>query len=390
MNLFQRAISSIFPIKESEQRSVSFKNFGTTNITVDDKTALTFTAVWSAVRLLSESVSTMPIEVYKREKNGDKFQATESPIYNLLKYGVNENVSSVTFIEKTMKDLCLDGNSYAKIIRNGGARPESIELWNYDDVDILTKDGKLFYSNIQKGDTVDSADILHFKILTQDGIKGISPITQCKQAIEWGMSVEKFGNTFFQNGAKLSGVLQTDRQLSEQAVDRLRNSFNSVYSKLNNANSTAILEEGLTFKPVSISAEQAQFLSSRYFSIAEVARIFGIAPHLLKDLSKSSFNNIEMQSQEFVTYTLMPYLTRIESELNRKLFRKNEIGSMFVEFNANSLLRGNIKDRSEFYRTMLNIGAMTINEIRRKENMNSIEDGNKHFIQLNMTTIENI
>lgn len=390
MNLFQRAIRSIFPIKESEQRGISFKSFGTSDIVVSKDTAMTFTAVWAAVRLLSESVSSMPIDVYTRENNGDKIPATNSPVYNLLKSGVNENVSSVVFIEKVMKDLCLDGNSYAKIIRNGAARPEELELWSYEDVEIIQQNGKLFYSNSTKGEVVDSADVLHFKILTQNGIQGISPITQCAQAIEWGKQVEKFGSTFFQNGAKLSGVLQTDRQLSEQAVDRLRDSFNNVYSKLSNSNSTAILEEGLTFKPVSISAEQAQFLSSRYFSIAEVARIFGIAPHLLKDLSKSSFNNIEMQSQEFVTYTLMPYLKKIESEMNRKLFRKNEVGRAFVEFNANSLLRGNTKDRSEFYRTMLNIGVMTINEIRRKENMNSIVDGDKHFIQLNMTTIDKI
>ena len=111
---------------------------------------------------------------------------------------------------------------------------------------------------------------------------------------------------------------------------------------------------------------------------------------MLKDLSKSSFNNIEMQSQEFVTYTLMPYLTRIEQEMNLKLFRTNEIGKTFVEFNVNGLLRGNTKDRSEFYRTMLNIGAMSINEIRNKENMNKIADGDKHFMQLNMTTIDKI
>ena len=204
------------------------------------------------------------------------------------------------------------------------------------------------------------------------------------------MAVEEFGNTFFKNGAKLSGVLQTDRALSETAIGRLKNSFNNVYAQLTGSNSTVVLEEGLTFKPISISAEQAQFLASRTFSIEEVARIFNIPPHMLKDLSKSSFNNIEMQSQEFVTYTLMPYLTRIEQEMNLKLFRTNEIGKTFVQFNVNGLLRGNTKDRSEFYRTMLNIGAMSINEIRNKENMNKIADGDKHFMQLNMTTIDKI
>ena len=219
---------------------------------------------------------------------------------------------------------------------------------------------------------------------------GISPIDQCQNALNWGLNVEEFGNTFFKNGAKPSSVLTTDRALSETAIDRLKHSFNSSYSQLKQSNSTIILEEGLTFKPISISPEQAQFLLSRQFSIEEVARIFNIPPHMLKDLSKSSFNNIEMQSQEFVTYTLMPYITRIEAEMNYKLFRTNEIGNTFIEFNVNGLLRGDVKSRTEAYKTAITNGYMSINEVRQKENLNSIEGGDKHFMQLNMTTIEKI
>jgi HK97 family phage portal protein len=173
-------------------------------------------------------------------------------------------------------------------------------------------------------------------------------------------------------------------------LQRLKTSFNSNYGKLKNSNSTIVLEEGLTFKPISISPEQAQFLSSRQFSIEEVARIFNVPPHMLKDLSKSSFNNIEMQSQEFVTYTLMPYITRIEQEMNLKLFRTNELGKTFIEFNVNGLLRGDVKSRTEAYKTAITNGYMSINEVRQKENMNSIEGGDKHFMQMNMTTIDKI
>jgi HK97 family phage portal protein len=289
-----------------------------------------------------------------------------------------------------MMDLCTNGNSYVHIERAGNGLPYSLICMDYNYIKILSKDQYLFYQYQKNGETYDSEDVLHFKLMTQDGIVGLSPIEQCKNAIGWGMAVEEYGNTFFKNGAKLSGVLQTDRALSEQAIDRLRNSFNSTYSKLSGSNQTAVLEEGLQFKPVAISAEQAQFLASRTFSVEEVARIFNLPPHMLKDLSKSSFNNIEMQSQEFVTYTLMPYLTRIEEEMNLKLFRKTERGKKFIEFSAMGLLRGNIKDRTDYYRTMLNIGAMSINEIRRKENMNSIEEGDNHFMQLNMTTLNNI
>jgi len=370
-----------------EQRSLNLVPAYGSAVAVGSDNALTFTAVWAAIRLLSESVSSLPLGVYTNS-DGDKIVAENNPVYPLLKIRPNNYQSKITFLEKVMMDLLTKGNSYVRIERNRGAIPTALLPLNADDVKIKFIDGVLFYETASN--IYDASDILHFKTITKDGIIGLSPIDQCKNSIGWGMAVEEFGNTFFKNGAKLSGVLQTDRALSETAIGRLKNSFNNVYAQLTGSNATVVLEEGLTFKPVSISAEQAQFLASRTFSIEEVARIFNIPPHMLKDLSKSSFNNIEMQSQEFVTYTLMPYLTRIEQEMNLKLFRTNEIGKTFVQFNVNGLLRGNTKDRSEFYRTMLNIGAMSINEIRNKENMNKIADGDKHFMQLNMTTIDKI
>ncbi len=257
------------------------------------------------------------------------------------------------------------------------------------------------YTSDQLKGTYNAEDILHFKLITnvnsinstgaQDGgILGMSPITQCRNAIGWGMDVEEFGRTWFKNSAKLSGILKTERALSEQAIDRLRNSFNKNYSQLSGGNQTAVLEEGLEFQPLSVSADNAQFLQSREFSISEVARIFNVPPHLLKDLTKSSFNNIEMQSQEFVTYSLMPYLNKIELEMNTKLFRKTNIGKEYIKFNVNSLLRGNIKDRSDYYKTAITNGWLSINEVRAKEDENKIADGDKHFIPLNMTTIKNI
>ena len=290
-----------------------------------------------------------------------------------------------------MLDLLSNGNSYVRIVRNRLARPVELLPLNYNNVEVYFNDNKLYYSDDDSGDTYDSEDILHFKLITGDnGIKGLSPIEQCKNAIGWGMDVEEFGRTFFKNGAKLSGILKTDRSLSEQAIDRLRNSFNTNYSNLSGSNQTAVLEEGLSFQPVSISADQAQFLASRQFSVEEVARIFNVPPHLLKDLTKSSFNNIEMQSQEFVSYSLMPYLNKIELEMNTKLFRKSQVGKDYVKFNVNGLLRGNVKDRADYYRTAIMNGYMSINEVRALEDLNKIDGGNNHYIGLNMTTIDNI
>jgi len=391
LGLLER-IKNVFVPQDNnaEQRSITYTTpFGTgTNVSPD--TALTFTAVWAAIRLLTESVSSLPISVYRVENNGDKTEAVKESLYSLLKYKPNTYQNKITFFEKIMMDLCVNGNSYVYIERNRLARVTGLYCMNYEDMTIIQKDNQLFYENGETGEVYDSNDVLHFTGLTTDGIEGLSPITQCKKAIGWGMAIEEYGNTFFKNGAKLSGVLSTDRSLSETAIDRLRQSFNNTYSQLSGSNQTAILEEGLTFKPVGISPDQAQFLASRTFSLEEIGRIWNIPPHMLGDLSKSSFNNIEMQSQEFVTYTLLPYLTRIENEMNLKLFRTSDVGRLFVKFNVGGLLRGNIKDRSEFYTKMINTGVMSINEVRALEDLNKIEDGDKHFMQMNMTTIEKI
>ena len=382
-NLFTRKA------KKDEQRGLSINSIFPNSTTIDNDKALTLTAVWCAIRLLSESVSSLPCSVYTKQANGDKVEDTKSRIYNLLKYRPNNYQNKITFFEYIMMSICTDGNSYVQIVRDGSGRPSQLIPISPDTVDVVINDGELFYQ-IDSVGILDSADVLHFKTLTDNGIDGISPIDQCKKALSWGLNVEEFGDTFFKNGAKPSSVLSTDRALSEQAIERLKNSFSNTYAKLKNSNSTIILEEGLAFKPISISPEQAQFLSSRQFGIEEVARIFNIPPHMLKDLSKSSFNNIEMQSQEFVTYTLMPYISRIENEMNYKLFRSNDVGKTFIEFNVNGLLRGDVKTRNEAYKTAITNGYMSINEVRQKENLNSIEGGDKHFMQLNMTTIEKI
>ena len=360
-------------------------------VSVDKNTAITFTAVWSAVRLLSESISILPVNVYERQPNGDKTLASKNAVYNLVHNEPNYYMSSVAFFEKIMMDLCLSGNSYVQIVRNGGGTPQELLPLNAQDINVKINNGQIFYHNRSSDIVLDDYDVLHFKgICDSSGLLGLSPITQNANAIGWGMALEEYGSKYFTNSAKLSGVLETDRALSEEAIERLRNSFSNTYNQLQNAQSTAILEEGLSFKPITISPEQSQFLASRIFSITEIARMFNIPTFMLQEHSKSSFNNIESLSQSYVTYTLMPYIRRMESEMNRKLFKKNEKGKLFVEWNVNGLLRGNIKDRTDAYKTGINNGYMTINEVRRKENMNSVADGDELYLPLNVTKIQNL
>ena len=386
-----QSIQNIFTTpQKKEERSINYQlPFGPTT-QVSPETALTFSAVWAAMRLLSESISTLPVGVFRKENNGDNVEV-ESDLSFLVKYQPNSYQNKITFYEKIIMDMLSDGNSYVQIVRNRNGRVMELLPLNYGNVETYTLANKLYYSDENSGETHDSENILHFKMITgPDGISGLSPIQQCKDAIGWGMDVQEYSSTFFKNGGKLSGILESDRALSEQAIDRLRNSFNKNYGTLSGSNQTAVLEEGLKYKSISVTPDQAQFLASRQFSIQEVARIFGLPPHLLKDLSASSFNNIEMQSQEFVSYSLMPYISKIELEMSLKLFRRNNIGREYIKFNVNGLLRGNVKDRADYYKTAITNGWMTVNEVRAKEDLNKVEDGDSNYIQMNMTTINQI
>jgi len=356
---------------------------------VSDDTAMNYTAVWAAIRILSESVAQLPLMIYETDKLGNKIKAQDHQLYNLIHRKPNDLMTTYTFVQKCMMDLLTRGNSFVYIKRNGGARPVELLPLDVTKVKLVENEGVIYYE-LQEGGIVDSYDILHFKIMSRDGLVGISPIDAGASAIGYGLALETYGNSFFANGAKVSGVLSTDRQLSDEAINRLRVSFKENYSNIQDANKTMVLEEGLKFNQISLSNEASQMLQSREFSIAEIARLYNVPNHLLRDLTKSSFNNIAEEGLNYVKFSLMPYLVMMESEMNCKLFRKNEEGKIATKFIVNALLRGTPKDRSEYYRTMLNIGAISIDEIRQLEEMPTIDGGSNHFMQLNMATLKDI
>tara|TARA_R100000781_G_scaffold26759_2_gene19855 strand:- start:9583 stop:10809 length:1227 start_codon:yes stop_codon:yes gene_type:complete len=392
MGIFDQ-ITRIFTNK-TEERSSAYINpnwfyaNAASGAVVNKSTAMGFTPVFNAVRLLSESISQIPLEVCRKTSDGDITILNNHSLSRILTLNPNPQQTKVSFFSKVIVDLCLDGNSYVYIERNGSGVPINLYCMNADHIDMTINEKDVFYHNTDSGKVYSSDEILHFKTLSTNGYYGISPIQQCKNAIGWGLAVETYGNTFFKNGAKLSGVLSTDRQMSELSIERLKTSFQEQYASLNDANKTLILEEGLKFQQVSISNEQAQFLASRDMAIQEVARVYNIPPHMLKDLSKSSFNNIEQQSTEFVRYTIQPYLSILESEMDLKLFKQNEQGVVFTNFNVNGLLRGSPNDRASFYEKMVNIGAMTVNEVRERENMNRVDSGDELYMPKSMETLE--
>ena len=316
---------------------------------VTERSAMQMTAVYSCVRILSEAVAGLPLHLYKYTDSGGKAMALGHPLYRLLHDEPNPEMSSFVFRETLMTHLLLWGNAYAQIIRNG--KNEIVALYplmpNKMSVD-RDETGRLYYTYYRGSDeaikdkefavTLQPSDVLHIPGLGFDGLVGYSPIAMAKNAIGMAIACEEYGAKFFANGAAPGGVLEHPGTIKDP--QRVRESWQSTFGGSGNANKIAVLEEGMKYTPIGISPEQAQFLETRKFQINEIARIFRVPPHMVGDLEKSSFSNIEQQSLEFVKYTLDPWVIRWEQSIQRSLLSPDEKAVYFVKFNLEGLLRG--------------------------------------------------
>jgi len=368
---------------------------------VTERSAMQMTAVYSCVRILAEAIAGLPLHVYEYKSDGGKEKAIKHPLYLLLHDEPNPEMSSFVFRETLMTHLLLWGNAYAQIIRNG--KNEVVALYplmpNKMTVDRDEK-GQLYYeyqhsndeANTLKGSTVrlKPTDVLHIPGLGFDGLVGYSPIAMAKNAIGMAIACEEYGAKFFANGAAPGGVLEHPGTIKDP--QRVRESWQSTYSGTSNAHKIAVLEEGMKYTPIGISPEQAQFLETRKFQINEIARIFRVPPHMVGDLEKSSFSNIEQQSLEFVKYTLDPWVIRWEQSLTRALLSLDEKQKYFVKFNLEGLLRGDYQSRMNGYAIGRQNGWMSANDIRELENLDRIpteEGGDLYLINGNMLPMRN-
>lgn len=253
---------------------------------------------------------------------------------------------------------------------------------------ILTDDDILFYRT-DKGELLPSHEMLHLRGLSTNGYKGKSPIAVHRDNLSLTASAQLYGEKFFNQGGNMSGVFKYPSTLKPEAYKRLKHDLIQQSVGLHNAHTPLLLEGGMTYERISIPPEDAQFIATRKFQKTEIATIYGVPPHMIADLERATNNNIEHQGMEFVQYCLMPYLVRLEEEFNRKLLRHDEFGEYYFLFGLNGLLRGDAKTRSEYYKNMNLIGALSANEIRSLEDMNAYEGGDEYFVQANMQTIEN-
>ena len=395
-------LSSLFHIRDKPQnRTVgsgyAFYMGGTTSgKVVTERSAMQMTAVYSCVRILAEAVAGLPLHLYRYRDDGGKEKAIDHPLYLLLHDEPNPEMSSFVFRETLMTHLLLWGNAYAQIIRNG--KGEVVALYplmpNKMSVD-RDQDGHLYYTYQRSSEEAPIAegskvilspkDVLHIPGLGFDGLVGYSPIAMAKNAIGLAIATEEYGSKFFANGATPSGILEYPGTVKDP--EKVRDSWTRGFSGSGNAHKVAVLEEGMKYTPISISPEQAQFLETRKFQINEIARIFRVPPHMVGDLDKSSFSNIEQQSLEFVKYTLDPWVVRWEQSIQRTLLQDEEKARYFVKFNLEGLLRGDYQSRMNGYATARQNGWMSANDIRELENLDRIppeSGGDLYLINGNM------
>ena len=367
---------------------------------VNEMTALQTTAVYACVRILAEAIASLPIHVYKHTDEG-KEQDVNHQLYYLLHDEPNPDMTSFVFRETLMSHLLIWGNAYAQIIRDGRGQVLALYPLLPDRMTVKRDDkGELYYvyqrseednPNFKdKGNIIlKKSEVLHVPGLGFDGLIGYSPIAMAKNAVGMTLATEEYGASFFANGANPGGVLEHPGILKDPS--KVRESWNQVYQGTNNSHKVAVLEEGMSYKTIGIPPNEAQFLETRKFQINEIARLYRIPPHMVGDLEKSSFSNIEQQSLEFVKYTLDPWVVRFEQAFQKALLLPDEKKTYFIKFNVYSLLRGDYQSRMNGYAIGRQNGWLSTNDIRRLEDMNPLskeEGGDLYLVNGNMTKLE--
>lgn len=354
---------------------------------------LTLTAVYRAIGLLATSAATIPLRVIERTPEGAKIPASSHPLYGILHDKPNPYQTAVQFREGLLVDTLIHGNGYAEIEygRDGQvkalwplvSRRVKLEIdWNRPDplryrVNMI--DTTPVYLRFEQ--------VLHVKGMG-DGFRGVSPLEMFRRSLAVGVAAEQFGESFFTQGANPKVAITHPGVLGDETYDRLSKQLASTWGGMSNAHRAVLLEEGMKAERIQLAPEEAQFIQTRRLTVAEVARIYGVPPHMLADLEKATYSNVEHQGIEFVTHGLRPWLVRLESEINNRLFLPRDRQRFFAEHVVEGLLRGDTVQRFSAYATARQWGWMSVNDILKLENQSPIAGGDIYLSPLNMVPSE--
>jgi HK97 family phage portal protein len=379
------------PVSSPDIMSIFSPKTSKAGVSVTQDTAMRHTTVYSCYNVLAEGVASLPLHLMVRKKEGKRNivkRATEHKLYDILHTQPHDEITSFNWVYSMMLNLVSRGEAYSQIIRNRRGDVIAIYPLLTDNMQkVRNRDtgelGYIYTPSSGGGRTfLTSHEIVRVIGTTIDGVNGVSPIQANANAIGLSIAMEEFGSNFFKNGANASGAFSTPGELSDEAYTRLKNDLYKNYAGLMQSGKPMLLEGGLTFERISIPNNDAQFLESRKYQRSEIASIFKVPLHMINDLDKSSFNNMEQQSLDFVIHTLRPWVLRIEQALTSSLFG---VGSeYFVRLNMAALLRGDTKTRYEAYGTGIRDGWLTRNEAREKEDLNPLDGLDEPILPLNM------
>jgi HK97 family phage portal protein len=357
---------------------------------VNEIIALGLSAWYAAIRNISEDVSKMDLILYRRKPNGGKERAPEHPLFGLLHDRPNPDMTKMAFWETILQHALGWGNGYAEIVTDGRGVP--VELWPLDPSTITfrAKDGRRFYEiTLESGGKLEVplGQIFHIHGIGSIGYEGYNLTRIAREALGGYIALQKFGNAFFSSGATVGAVLEHPESLSDTGLRHLRESWNERHGSAGNAHKLAILEEGMKYSQLGIAPEQGQFSQSKMFAVEDVARWFRMPPHKIQHMERSTFGNIEHQAIEYVGDTLLPWSKRIEQQISLKLISPRRESDLFAEHLIDSLLRADIETRNKAYKTAVEGGWMSRNEVRIRENMDPEPDLDDYLMPLNMAVV---
>jgi HK97 family phage portal protein len=357
---------------------------------VTPDTALSVSAFWGCCRFLTGNIAQLPWHVMLPKKSGGAEEQTNHPVQWVLNNRANPEMGAFIWRQTVLLHALIYGNSYSEIVRDGAGRVTQLWPIHHDRVTLVRDDaGTLFYQVRNAGSnvvTLEAKDIFHLQGMTDDGVCGLPVITYAARSLGLGIAQEEYGSSFFVNSGVPSGVLEHPGKLKTDAIDRLSEQWVGTYAGVRRSQGTMVLEEGMTYKPIGLPPEQAQFLASRQASVEDVARWFGVPPQKIQQLVNSNYDSMEYLAIEVIVDTLMPWVKRFEQEADCKLLNNNW-GGLFTRLDVRGLMRGTHKDRAEYYRALFGIGVMSVNDIRAKEDMNPIPKGDVHMLPLNMAPL---
>lgn len=359
-----------------------------TGLAVTQGNAMTMSAVYGCVRIISESIAQLPIHIHRlRDDQRGSEIARDMQEDRLISLRPNPVMDASVFWETLIADVLLHGNAYAEIEfdQRGRAaalwprKPDEIVLYQAED------ESDLFYEySPSKGPRriIPHYCMLHLMGYSKNGMVGVPVIMLAAEAMALGLAAEEYAARYFGEGTNLGGFMETPGKLSQSAYDRLRHDMDEKYKGLRRSHGVIILEEGLKYNPLAVDPEAAQLLQTRKFQTEEIARFFRVPLHMLQDLDRATFNNIEHMAIEFVTHCLMPWIKKIERAVNLKVLCGDP--KFFCKVNVDALVRGDIKSRYDAYAIGRQWGWLSVNDIREREDMNLIENGDQYLTPLNM------